>query len=274
MCRWLGYIGSPLLMEELILKPKHSLIDQSLASEEGVETTNGDGFGVGWYGDQSEPGIYRSTHPAWNDRNLNQLSRHVTSHLFLAHIRATTGTPIQETNCHPFQRGNWLFVHNGLIRGFEHLKRDLAFEIDPDLFFGIEGSTDSELMFYLALTYGLRRDPIPAVERMAGFVEAAGRRRGVEAPLQMSLGFSEGKRLYAVRYSSENRSRSLYYSNDMKALQHIHPDLDRFSPDTRVIVSEPLSQMSGAWTPIPESSVVTVEAGNLEVRPFEPRLPA
>ncbi len=260
-------------MEELILKPEHSLIHQSLASEQGAETTNGDGFGVGWYGDQPEPGVYKSTYPAWNDRNLKELSRHISSHLFLAHVRATTGSPIQQTNCHPFKNGSWLFVHNGLIRGFEHIKRDLVLEIDPDLFFDIEGSTDSELMFYLALTYELHRDPLAAVERMAGFVESAGRRHGVDAPLQMSLGFSDGTRLYAVRYSSERQSRTLYHSTDMEALQHINPDLGQFSSNTRVIVSEPLNDMNGAWAQIPEASAVTVEAGNIEVRPFEPRPP-
>jgi oligopeptide/dipeptide ABC transporter ATP-binding protein len=79
-------------------------------------------------------------------------------------VRATTGTPIQQTNCHPFCKNTWLFVHNGVIRGYEHIKRDLAFEVDPDLYFGIEGTTDSELMFNLALTYGLTDEPISALD--------------------------------------------------------------------------------------------------------------
>jgi len=273
MCRWLGYIGEPLLMEELILKPEHSLIDQSLASEQGAETTNGDGFGVGWFGEEPEPGVYKSTEPAWNDRNLVSLCRHIRSHLFLAHVRATTGTPIQQTNCHPFTKDRWLFVHNGLINGFEHVKRDIAFEIDPDLFFGIEGTTDSELMFNLALTYGLRDEPLAALERMTGFIEETGRRKGVEMPVQMTLGLSDGKRLCGVRYSSEHQSRTLYHSASMAALQRINPDLERFSPDTRAIVSEPLGRMSEAWVKVPESSAVIVEGGDIEVRPFTPRLP-
>ena len=68
MCRWLAYSGSPVLIEEL-LKPKHSLIDQSLHSRLGAETTNGDGFGIGWYG-VGEPGVFHSVEPAWNNRNL------------------------------------------------------------------------------------------------------------------------------------------------------------------------------------------------------------
>lgn len=273
MCRWIAYAGASVPMEELILKPEHSLIDQSLASEQGAETTNGDGFGVGWYGDQPEPGIYKSTEPAWNDRNLAVLSKHISSHLFLAHVRATTGTPIQQTNCHPFGRNSWLFVHNGVIRGYEHIKRDLMFEVDPELFFGIEGTTDSELMFNLALTYGLTREPLAALERMAGFIEDAGRRHGVEFPLQMTLGLSDGSRLCAVRYSSEHQSRSLYHSTSMEALQQINPELERFSRDARAIVSEPLGEMKEAWVRVPESSAVVVESGEVEVLPFTPRPP-
>jgi hypothetical protein len=58
MCRWLAYSGSPISIEALLYTPVHSLIDQSLHSELGAETTNGDGFGVGWYDDETdEPGV-------------------------------------------------------------------------------------------------------------------------------------------------------------------------------------------------------------------------
>jgi predicted glutamine amidotransferase len=79
MCRWLAYSGSPVLLEDLLLKPTHSLIIQSLHSRLGATTTNGDGFGVGWYGEGDAPGVFHSIAPAWNDRNLKELSRHVVS---------------------------------------------------------------------------------------------------------------------------------------------------------------------------------------------------
>ena len=226
---------------------------------------------MGWYGEHPEPGVYKSTEPAWNDRNLIELSKHIRSTLFIAHVRATTGTPVQRTNCHPFSDGPWLLVHNGVIRGYEKIKRDLAFEIDPDLYFGIEGTTDSELMFNLAVTYGLKSEPIAALERMTGFIEDTGRRHGVEFPMQMTLGLSDGKRLYAIRYSSEHQSRSLYHSASMAALQQLNPKLKRFSPDARAIVSEPCGEMSEAWIEVPESSAVIVEAGEIDIRPFSPR---
>src|SRR5262245_17805891 len=111
MCRWMGWYGQTLPIEELLYKTEHSLIEQSKHAKMGVETFNGDGFGLGWYGDGGQPGVYRSVQPAWSDRNLRDLARHVSSPLFLAHVRATTGTPVQQTNCHPFRHDRWLFVH-------------------------------------------------------------------------------------------------------------------------------------------------------------------
>ena len=200
MCRWLAYSGSPIPLDELLYKTRYSLIDQSRHSRLGVETTNGDGVGVGWYGpDGDAPALFRGVGPAWGDLNLRELSGAVSSPLFLAHIRASTGTPVQQTNCHPFRFGRWLWVHNGLVRDFERLRRDLVLAVDPALFPAIVGSTDSEVMFYLALTFGLHEDPVAAVERMAGFVEETGRRHGVEHPLQMTVGTSDGDRLWAFR---------------------------------------------------------------------------
>ena len=134
MCRWLAYSGSPIVLQEALYAPAHSLIDQSLHSRLGAETTNGDGFGVGWYGAGETPAIFRETAPAWNDSNLREVAAHVTSPLFFAHIRASSGTAIQRTNCHPFRHGRWLFMHNGLINDFLAVKRDLLLDVDPSLF--------------------------------------------------------------------------------------------------------------------------------------------
>ncbi len=143
MCRWLAYSGSPVLLDDLLFKPAHSLIDQSLHSRLGATTTNGDGFGMGWYGDNDDPAIFRSFEPAWNDRNLKELACCLSSHLVFAHIRASTGTAIQQTNCHPFRYGRWLWMHNGLISEFSAVKRDLAFAVDPSLYPAIDKAESS-----------------------------------------------------------------------------------------------------------------------------------
>jgi predicted glutamine amidotransferase len=275
MCRWLAYSGSPILLEELLLKPDHSLIDQSLHARLGVETTNGDGFGVGWYGENTDtPAVFRSVEPAWNERNLRELAGHVESPLFLAHIRASTGTPVQQTNCHPFRHGRWLWVHNGLVSEFPRLKRELALAVDESLYTSIEGSTDSELLFYLALTLGLEDDPPGAVERMVGLVEQAGLRHGVEHPLQMTIATTDGNNVWAFRYSSEGKSRSLYYSTNVRTLREMYPErprLQEVSEETRIIVSEPVIDLAGAWNEVPESSYGLVCEGEDELHPFRPR---
>ena len=279
MCRWLAYTGSPILLDELLYEPENSLIEQSRFARLGAETTNGDGYGLGLYEDGSEvpPTVVRSTIPAWSDLNLRELAGHFRSRLFFAHIRASTGSAVQQTNCHPFRYGRWLWMHNGAIADFGRLKRDLVFAVDPELYPAIQGSTDSEVMFFLALTFGLRDDPPAAVERMVGFVERTGRLNGVEHPVQMTIATSDGERLWAFRYSSPHRSRSLFYSAEMRCLRQLHPEiftLERLSEDARIVVSEPLRDLPGAWNEVPESTYVVIESGTHEVHPFRPTSPA
>jgi glutamine amidotransferase len=285
MCRWLAYSGTPILLEELLYKPKYSLIDQSLHARMGVETTNGDGFGVGWYEvDGASPDVvgprtpvlFRGVGPAWSDVNLRELARATSSGLFMAHIRASTGTPAQQTNCHPFRFGQWLWMHNGAIREFEVLKRDLVLAVDASLFPSIAGSTDSETMFYLALTFGLRDDPVAAVERMVGFVEATGRRHGIADPVQMTVAMTDGEKTWAFRYASAGTPRTLYFSTAVHSLRELYPENEVFrflSDESRLIVSEPLGELKGAWNPVPASSYGIVAAGEDQLDDFRPQEP-
>jgi predicted glutamine amidotransferase len=276
MCRWMAWLGEEVLLEELLFKTKHGLIDQSLHSRMGAETTNGDGFGVGWYGAGVGPGVYHSVAPAWGDANLRELAAHIESRLFLAHVRATSGTAVQETNCHPFRHGEWLFVHNGVVGDFATLHRDLILAVKPDLFASIRGSTDSEVLFHLALTFGLEQDPIGALEAAIGLVEETARRHGLEPAVQASIGVSNGTSLWAVRYATRERARTLFASADVAGVKRLHPDnprLQQMRDDDRLVVSEPLVDLPGAWHEIPERSAVIVEHGRgLEHRPFTPRV--
>ncbi len=276
MCRWLAYSGTPILLEELLYRPAHSLIDQSLHSRLGVETTNGDGFGVGWYGESEAPAVFKSTEPAWNDRNLHELAGHVRSGLVFAHIRASTGTPVQQTNCHPFRYGRWLWMHNGSIARFHDVKRELMLAVDPALYADVEGSTDSEAFFFLALTLGLEDDPPEAVARAVGLIEHIGRNRGIEHPIQMTVATTDGDRVWGFRYSSEGKSRSLFYSTRVDTLREQYPDnpiLQAVSDETRIVVSEPLGDLAGAWNEVPEASYGVIQGGQDELRPFVPRPP-
>jgi glutamine amidotransferase len=275
MCRWLGWHGQPVPLEELLFKPKNSLVVQSLHSHLGVETTNGDGFGMGWYGVGEGAALYRSVAPAWNDSNLRHMARHIAAPLFLAHVRASSGTPVQETNCHPFAHGRWIMVHNGAIHDWHEIKRDLMLAVDPGLFSEIQGTTDSETLFFLALTFGLEQDPLGALERAVGLVEATAAAHGLEPSVQASIGVADGERLWALRYATEGTPRSLFVSADVESIQRLHPEnprLQQLRSGDRLVVSEPLADLPGVWHEVrPSSALVIGPEGALEHREFHPR---
>ena len=163
MCRWAAYIGDPLYIEELLVRPGHSLVDQAQNATECKTSINADGVGIAWYGTRPEPGLYRDVHPAWSDPNLQAIARQVRSSLFLCHVRASTGTATSRNNCHPFVSGRWSFMHNGQVGGFDRFRRRADFLIPDALYNDRKGATDSEVLFLLALAYGMDRDPQKAL---------------------------------------------------------------------------------------------------------------
>jgi glutamine amidotransferase len=273
MCRWVAYIGSAIAPKELLHDPPRSLIEQSRRHAPNMALPNGDGTGLGWYEHRAVPALFRSITPAWGDENLFELATEIRSPLFLAHVRAGTGTPVQQTNCHPFRYRNWLFVHNGYVANYEVLRRDLLLAVHPDLFPNIAGSTDSELLFHLALTFGLTENPIDGLARMAGFVEGAATAAGLREPaLQMTVGLSDGVRLYAARYASGTDVNTLSVSEDAAAVRMLYPENERlahFSDDARVVVSEPLADLLGLWREVPAGTALIID-DTIEQRPFEP----
>jgi glutamine amidotransferase len=271
----MGWLGQPIMLDELIFKTQHGIVDQSLHARMGAEPTNGDGFGLGWYGLGEGPGVYHSVSPAWSDPNLRELAAHVESPLFLAHVRAAIGSPVQQTNCHPFRHGDWLFVHNGFIADFHELRRDLMIALTLEDFAAVQGSTDSEVVFHLALTLGLQDDPLGAMEQTIGCIEDLARRRGIDDAVQGSFGISDGETLWAVRYATGGHARSLFISSEVATIRKLHPEnprLQQLSPDDRVVVSEPFSELPGLWEPVPESTALTIRRGGVcEQGQFRPR---
>ena len=257
-------------MEDLIIKPKDNLIHQSLHARAPRTPTNGDGFGLGWYDDHPIPGLFKSIRPAWNDMNLLDLAAHIESPLFMAHVRATSMATIQETNCHPFRYKNWLFVHNGQIADFGKFRQKLMAAVAPEFFGNILGSTDSELMFHLAITFGLEKDVPGAVREMVRYVESVGREAGIDKSIWMTLGISDGKNLWSFRYGSDGKGPSLYVSPGVEELSELNPEVRQLGEKAVCIVSEPIGEYQNIWKPIPENSMVTVNPDDVIIEDFKP----
>jgi len=258
MCRWAAYIGQAIFLEDIISRPGHSLVRQSHEAVECRTATNADGFGVAWYAEQPEPGLYRDILPAWSDPNLASLTRQVRSPLFLAHVRASTGTATSRNNCHPFAVGQWSFMHNGQIGGYDRFRRDAEMMIPDTLYPHRKGATDSEALFLVALGEGLADDPRGALERATARMEALSRKKGTTPHFRMTAAFSDGKRLYAVRYASDDQAPTLYHRwSDTRA--------------GRAVVSEPL-EAGECWDAVPPGSFCTFAGDRVQVDPFCPPL--
>jgi len=246
MCRWLAYTGDSVYLEDFLFEPENSLIEQSLHARKGATTTNGDGFGVGWYGDQDTPGLYRDTLPAWNDPNLKSLAQHIQSRLFLAHVRASTSAATTRYNSHPFQYGKWLFMHNGQIPDFDLVHRRLDIQIPDELYPYKQGNTDSELIFLMLINNGLDSDVHLAILKTINDIELAMKEVGITEPFKFSACLSDGANVYAPRYSTDNKPPTVFYCEK----------------ETRtVIASEPLVIDEHHWCLVPSGQMLEIKDG-------------
>lgn len=244
MCRFVAYLGQPITLDSLVCQPRHSLLRQSEHAAEAQTQMHGDGFGVGWYGDPTEPTVYRDTAPAWAHPKLRAVCANVRSGLFFAHVRAATGTPVARENCHPFRLGRHLFMHNGQIGGYGPLRRELESLLPDHLFEHRRGATDSELMFLLALArMELGEEPMRAVLYVFDEIARRVKRAGITHPVRFCAALADGRTLYAFRLSTDGRPPSLYLRSDEQGT---------------VIASEPLDDRCTLWTPVPAGSVVRV----------------
>ncbi len=268
MCRFTLYMGEPIQLSSLLLEPEHSLIRQSTHSREREEPLNGDGFGVGWYAadPRLEPAVFRSITPAWNNRNLTNLTRVVSSGCILAHVRAATeSSGVNEANCHPFRFRSHLFMHNGDVGNFRKVRRHLLASVRDEAFDNVYGSTDSEHIFALVMDEMLRAPTwSEPSERMAGALQAAIRRvvelvekHGQDEPSYLNCAFSDGHNSVVSRFSNDPKEtpESLYYYSGA-----LYPSLDGRVARSVIVSSERLTQ-DAAWREIPPNHMVIVREG-------------
>jgi glutamine amidotransferase len=276
MCRFLCYRGPEILLSDLLYRPTNSLIRQSFHAKERTEPLNGDGFGVGWYAPQitSTPCVFASVTPAWSNQNLRQLSEHVKSGCFFAHVRAASpGMRVSEANCHPFRYGRYLWMHNGGIRDFSRIKRRLRASLPDHLYNNIEGTTDSEHAFAVFLHLLRNNDrTCSAAEMGRALVETIEQLEKWTADAGLSdvsyynFAVTDGERVAAVRYVSDPtvEPQSLYYSIGDK-YQCSREGVCSFckcdaSQRTMIIASERLTPNAEDWFRVAPNHVLTVES--------------
>jgi glutamine amidotransferase len=277
MCRFLIYKGKRAVIADLITRPEHSLIKQSFHAREREEPLNGDGFGVGWYEPEVDrtPGLFTSLTPAWGNRNLHRLAEKVASPCIFAHVRAASkGLGISEANCHPFQYRHLLWMHNGVVRDFDKIKRKLRRSLKDKYYNMIEGTTDSEHAFALFmgflpedidhLTLPQMRDAMVAtIKQLKEWTDEA----GIEGRLTLNFAVTDGEKIVVTRYAThtDQLPESLYYSYGKRF--ECKDGVCRMtgvekSRESIIISSEPLTEEKSDWIAIQPNQLMMIDEQN------------
>jgi ergothioneine biosynthesis protein EgtC len=273
MCRFLVYSGREILLADLLTRPIHSLIRQSFDSRERSEPLNGDGFGVGWYAPQVDdrPCLFTSITPAWSNQNLHHLAEKITTPCVFAHVRAASpGMHVSEANCHPFQFGRYLWMHNGGIAQFPKIKRRVRESLRDELYDSVQGTTDSEHAFAVFLNHLVNPPGEYSPERLSeAMVEtimqlnAWTEQAGIAEPSYYNFAVTDGQSVVATRYVNDNAKEpaSLYISSG--AQFECREGVCRMLPAEQqehavIIASEPLTDAKEDWVKVPKNHLVMV----------------
>jgi glutamine amidotransferase len=157
VCRLIGYVGPPVLLDNLLFTPEFSLRRQAHAPRYQLPgRINADGWGVGWYDHdiRPEPARYRTPRPMWSDQVFPSIGGLVHSTSMMAAVRnATPPAIIEESGVAPFTDGPWLFSHNGKVDGWiEGVGVQLRRTLSEERELHVRGSADSEVLFAMTLS--------------------------------------------------------------------------------------------------------------------------
>ncbi|KAF4981007.1 hypothetical protein FZEAL_3122 [Fusarium zealandicum] len=309
MCRFLVYKGSDeILLSKLILDPTHSILKQSFDSRLRLDTrrgqNNADGFGIGFYTDPklgAAPCLFTSTIPAWNCTNLQRIASKTASRLIFGHVRATTEGSLSEDNCHPFTHGSLMWMHNGGLGGWKHIKRRLGERLADKWYLGVKGGTDSEWAFALFLDTleRLGHDPSacpetgfgPTVLRKAidrtiaqinemtdAIPESILQNEDIDTRSLLNFAVTDGHSVICTRYisSATDEAASLYYSSGTQWTTRTKAASDRQyqmerrdkGADIVLVASEPLTFERENWVNVPTNSILTIHRQTVMVHPI------
>lgn len=271
MCRFVAYLGRPILINDVISRPKDSLIKQSAHALESDVKLNGDGFGIGWYNLEvsDKPGVFVSILPAWNDLNLRNFSHQIVSNCFFGHVRAAEEGMVTHDNCHPFHSGAYMFMHNGGIGGYKKIKQALFALLSEEAFLGIHGHTDSEAMFALWLTYFSTTDKTLSDMKVCWrktleTLSQLQKEHDVKDASYINAMVTDGRQISGVRYSTDpDYFLSLHYAQGQAFVHkndgcHMLP-ADPMQEKTIIIASEKMTVSHEEWADIEKQTIFTVD---------------
>lgn len=283
MCRLLAYMGSPLVIDQLLYQPKNSLVNQSINAKELEEPLNGDGFGIGWYVPEVnyEPVTFVSVNPAWSNRNLKNLAPKIKTECFIAHVRAASVGEVSESNCHPFQYKNLLMMHNGGVENFSAIKRKIREPLSDELYNWIKGQTDSEHIFAYLLnelfahhTVISPETIVDAFERTFTALKRMMAENGIKEEAYLNMVVTNGLFFVGTRYVTDPKQEplTLYHSEGSRYVvedgvsQLVAPDDD---DGAVLVVSEKLTDDKD-WTSVPANHFIIVDRSlNVRIRPIK-----
>lgn len=283
MCRLLAYKGTPIAVDELLYKPKNSLINQSVNAKELEEPLNGDGFGIGWYSQEisPEPATFVSLNPAWSNRNLRNLAPKIKTECLIAHVRAASVGEVSESNCHPFQYKTLLMAHNGGVEHFSKIKRDLRSGLTDELYNWIKGQTDSEHIFAFLvnriLTHHSVATPesvVEAFEYTFSTLKTLMEKHGIQEEAYLNMVVTNGHFLVGTRYVSNPNEDPLTLYHSEGARYVVEDGVTRMmapqdDDQAVLVVSEKLTD-GAHWTMIPKNHFVIVEPSlNVRIKPIK-----
>jgi glutamine amidotransferase len=268
MCRLVAYLGHPTLLKNALVTPKNSIIMQSLHARETNLRTNGDGFGLGWYAPEvsSDPAIFTSIFPAWNDNNLLHLTAKVQSPCFFAHVRSASAGGVTNFNCHPFIYGDWMLMHNGEIHDFIQIKRHLRHLLEDDIYHWIKGETDSEHLFALFLQLAKGRDlsslsvAADVLQEALIKIEEVLKEFGTSGPSYYNICLTDGRRIIATRYCTRRKNKPLSLHYLIGKAMATKSRLDKGKETAYVVVcSEKLNDLDDGWEDVPVQHMLLID---------------
>lgn len=238
MCRVLAYLGSEVPLEDLLLKPENSLINQALDPERHPQLQLA-GWGFAAWSEHllkpDEPILYHRPMAAFYDDNVDGIVPSLRASTMLAHVRAAdynSKTVMADENCHPFHfRGTpWIVAQNGDVPNWNLLQRELLQHCKDEYLGQMAGNTDTEFLYVLLLSLlesDSDEDVKRAFEEMMRLIARAMKDLDLPALTKIKMALVSSNRIVGVNVGTGHQGE-LDPAGDWRELRKSGPGTDDF----------------------------------------------